>query len=195
MQRYAQLHQADVACTPAAIEQVILGIGGNSYQSCLCHIIEHLGGAASVNAPAPEMEATMLCQLFNQALSKLSPQQQVELKRSMHRYGLRAKDWVLVMEQEQVDGDHLKQLLMAEGYMAYQLSEKLAGVIFEHLLAHGEPEGSQGIFADIFLNVLFGRAFCLMVDTLRSLFGVDDAKLIPLVLHVAVLRRRKAFRV
>lgn len=194
MHSYAQLHQADVACTPAAIAQVMLDLGYNNYQSSLCHIIHHLDGTVSVNDPAPEMEATMLCLLFNQALARLSPQELVELKRGMHRFGLRAEDWKLVMMNEQVAFARLKPLLMAGDYNSYQLTEELARVIFAHLLAQGDPEGSPGMMVDGFAHILFGVAVCMVVDAFNALFGVDKGKLIPLALHVAIIRRRNAFR-
>lgn len=189
---YALLHQSDVPCEARALTQVILDMGYNNYQSTLCHIIHHLDGTASVNDPVPEMEATMLVMLFNQAVQNVNGADLVAMKQGLHRFGLRRADWSLQMQGEAVDGARLQQLLLKEDWTSCQLTEELVAVIFTHLLAKGDAQSDGGMLADGWAVILFGHVFCILGDILKGLFGPRYDKLIPIAVLVAMLRKRRA---
>ncbi|MFI3244104.1 MAG: hypothetical protein R3Y56_07625 [Akkermansia sp.] len=192
--RYAQLYRQGIACEAEALTQAILDMACPDYQSSLCHMVHHLDGTATVNDPVPEMEATLLVLLFNQALQNVHGADLVELKRGLHRYGLRNEDWSIEMKGESVNGARLQQLLLSEGLTAYLLMQEVVRVIFTHLFAHGDAQDDGGMLSNGFATILFGQVFCLFVDILKGLFGARYDKLIPIAVHVAMLRKRGVVR-
>lgn len=190
--RYAQLHQSDVLCTPAALNTLILDMAYQSYASNLANCIKFLGAEAPPYASVEGMEATILSLLFNQTLPKMSPAERLQLRQSWYRYGLRQEDWQLVMEVESVDCARLQYLLMAEGILSQRLMEELVQLIFSRLLSQGDPEGRRELMsANPVGHALLGASCCLLADAFNWATDGRFGTLIPITVWVAILRKQQ----